>query len=726
MVYNEGKGGNIMPPKPKIQTKEHIEILRRTYLIEKMSTRDIAKQSVELFGFKVSNIYSALVRNNIPIRSTGDGISVAMSTLDTQKSFLNEKTQEWIDGFLLGDGSINFKHEANYRGARFTFGSVQKEWTEFAAKGLKDYNPCEPKAFGKKSEKRPNNTWSFSTLTHPDICNQAKRWYPQSKHYVKHIPEDVRITPVSVLLWYLGDGSITKYGVSYVVRLATCSFAHEDIDNILIPKLKSVGIESIRTKDKNDVKIATNSTGTFFDYIGIKSPISCYNYKFEYAPWLDLYRVSDIARNKKEAWRIQYLYKCGKLDCSKSPGDKLLLFNEEQKNKLLQILDNHTPHSDYEVITTKESSLIRVADIVKNDIERWNARYMITRGIVEHEPKSMLTSEQAKRLREKLDVYGNESAIPEHLVNIEFQKYRELGFPYYNFSQEDKISKIKRLCSVPSLNGDGYYWDGFGCELANCFHPHMFSCNKKGKMSAINFFNSDKDFKRGIAKLIALYGKITPAKIREICCNEAASSRINNFPPKVMSTILHHLYNGEKINLLDPCAGFSGRLIGSYASGIVDTYTGIDLSPETYNGLLKTKEFIDSLNGDFNSNILFGNCLEVMPTLAESADFIFTSPPFLDEEQYMKVPVETDYNRWREIFIEPFIRGANIALKSGGKLAVYTEAIRRNDFPKDFCNMAESLGFARCPDIPFKMACRENLRRFRADRTVNVLVFQKP
>jgi len=277
----------------------------------------------------------------------------------------------------------------------------------------------------------------------------------------------------------------------------------------------------------------------------------------------------------------------------------------------------------------------------------------------------------------------------------------------------------------PYFDNDSYRWDGFGTELASYFHPHMFTCHKKGKMSPLDFFNSDEDLRRGIWKLIALYPDIKLYNIREICSNEDASSRINNFPPRVMICILKHLYNNQKITMLDPCAGFSGRLVGSFASKIVHKYIGIDLSEPTYNGLLKTQKWLSETNEnkDFSAQIIKGSCLEA--NISEEVDFVFTSPPFLDEEEYVGVNIETDYNKWKTNFIEPFIKTSYNALKNGGKLSVYTEEIRRNNFPNDFKNIALDLGFKQLNDVYFRVPARENLRKERVTRAVKIIVFEK-
>ena len=721
-----------MPVQPKICTEQHINLLRENYVDKKMSTVDIETNSQKIFGFFISRgtLYREMIRHNIPVRNKSESVSMATCTLDINKSFLTEEKLEWIDGFNLGDGYINFdKKRSDCLGARFSFGSVSKEWVEYAMSGLKEYTPREPKELGEIDKKHPRKTWSSSTLTHPDIVMQAKRWYPEGK---KIVPEDVRVTPKSLLLWYLGDGSISKMGISFFIRLATCGFTPMEVDNILIPKLDKLGLKASRDVAKNDIRISSVSIRRFFEIIGKKSPIACYNYKFEYGQWLNFYRLSDLVKDPQEKWRIQYLYKTGKLDCTLSPGGRLIMFNEEQKNKLMEILNQHKSHEDYkdDVLNVPEKQteeLIKISSLIKNDVERWNARYLVTRKVIQCK-KSLLTKEQADLLRSKLDDYGDKSAIPSYMIDNEFRKYREIGFPYYKYSEEEMVKKINQISCFTPQNEHGFYkWVGHGTELANYFHPQMFECRKKGRMSPIEFFNSDEDFKRGIKKIIALYPSINESRIREICCNETASSRINNFPPRVMMTILHHLYAGQKINVLDPCSGFSGRMIGCFASGIVKKYIGMDLCEKTYEGLTKTKEFLMGLKGfdDCSCDIIKGNCLEVMPEIKEDIDFIFTSPPFMDEEEYVGIPVEKNYETWKKIFIRPFIEKAYGVLKNGGKFSVYTEAIRRNDFPVDFCSIAKEVGFKRMEDIDFKVPSRENLRKNSTHRAVKVVVFEK-
>ncbi|KKK81369.1 hypothetical protein LCGC14_2814130, partial [marine sediment metagenome] len=110
---------------------------------------------------------------------------------------------------------------------------------------------------------------------HPDFKKQRTRWYPQGK---KIVPKDVLLSPESVLIWYLGDGSVKKYSVT----LHTNGFTQECV-RFLIKRLSLIGIPSkmILHNQQPEIFISSSGSKLFFDYIGWESPVRCYDYKFD-------------------------------------------------------------------------------------------------------------------------------------------------------------------------------------------------------------------------------------------------------------------------------------------------------------------------------------------------------------------------------------------------------------------------------------------------------------
>lgn len=325
-------------------SNEDLKLLSEYYINRKMSINQISENSQNIFNcyLNSSSIYKLLIRNNINLRSKSEGISLATSTLDKNISFESEEMTEWVDGFLLGDGGISFdrkyaKENKKCLYARYFMGSVHAEWTNFAMSKFKVYNAKEASTNNFIDKKHPNPMWISRTVGHPDIAKQVDRWYPYPER-IKRVPNDVRITPISALLWYLGDGTLNS---NKSVCLATCSFTEDEINNILIPIFENYEIHcSIRWwKHYPYLNILRNSGGKFFDFIGTKSPISCYDYKFDLKNWYRYLRISDIAKNKTEIFRARDLCQTNRVEYTREEGNKFFVFTDEQANKLRQMLD---------------------------------------------------------------------------------------------------------------------------------------------------------------------------------------------------------------------------------------------------------------------------------------------------------------------------------------------------------------------------------------------------
>lgn len=687
--------------------KSESQALRKAYIEDKLSTTKIADLSHELFGQKMSpgKIYSLLKKYEIPIRSISQSVSRAKSLMDPDQTFMTEKMLEWVDGFNLGDGYIGFRKK-DYMGARFIIGSTTRAWTSYAMSGLHAYRPSEPSQCGEPCSKRPNVTWSSATLTHPDIVKQARRWYPKGK---KIVPSDVRITPTSLLLWYLGDGSIHEDIKRNIVllRLATCSFSASDIDKILVPKLKEKGFDCAREKQKNDIRIKSHSISKFFDFIGTEPPFQEYAHKFKMPKWLGLLRLSQIFSNRKERYRASYYLKTQQVGYTKSPGGGMILLTPQQADDLKFLV---------------YGGKVPLDDVVKTSQERWNARWFSSNGEIEIK-NGFIRGDDSRKLRRMLDDFGETWAVPKDEVNRIFSQAHTEGFPYYSFNHDQMVKKWERLQAADKTCS----WNGLATELANVFHPQMFECRRRGKMSPVEFFQSDDDLKRGIKKVLSLHGKSSRSKLRDICRNESASSRVSNFPPLVAKSIMMEAserLRSSKLSILDPCAGFSGRMIGCAASGVASRYVGIDWSCKTAQGLRSTVAFLRTVSPGANLEVIEGNCLDILPALKQF-DVILTSPPFLDVEEYAGVPFERDYGKWIETFIRPFIRLCAARLRPRGMAFFYLEKIRGRDFPGDFSMIASKEGLPEKDPLEFIMSQGEYRRPGGTTRRAKVLVLRK-
>jgi 16S rRNA G966 N2-methylase RsmD len=118
--------------------------------------------------------------------------------------------------------------------------------------------------------------------------------------------------------------------------------------------------------------------------------------------------------------------------------------------------------------------------------------------------------------------------------------------------------------------------------------------------------------------------------------------------------------------VLDPCAGWGGRMLGCIASGA--EYVAFEPNTETYNGLMQLIEFLNI--GD-KVRIIKDSALEMEKYNIGEFDLILTSPPYFDLEVYSDENTQSikgcdTYKIWVDKFLEPLTNLALGHLKEDG------------------------------------------------------------
>jgi tRNA1(Val) A37 N6-methylase TrmN6 len=125
------------------------------------------------------------------------------------------------------------------------------------------------------------------------------------------------------------------------------------------------------------------------------------------------------------------------------------------------------------------------------------------------------------------------------------------------------------------------------------------------------------------------------------------------------------------MNVLDPCAGYSSRLIGFYTCARGGNYYGIDPCKKTYDGLLQTQKDLQSMVSNHKAFFYNERAEFLMPTLNESYDLIFTSPPYFNLEKYSDESSQSykmyeKYEEWLDKFLFVIIKESHRLLKEDG------------------------------------------------------------
>ena len=194
---------------------------------------------------------------------------------------LTNNQLEIINGALLGDGTIS-KPYNGHPNSVFVYSSKIKEHVVFVTTPL--YNLTSEKGqlsfleVYDKRTKKVYNRYTFRTLTNTIFTKIRNKWYPEGK---KIIPSDLKLTPLTCLIWYLGDGYLSSNGnkTSQELIFSTDCFVKEDLETILLPQLKEFEPHIRGSRNKFHIVIPHKKIKDFLNYIG-SCPVEEYKYKW--------------------------------------------------------------------------------------------------------------------------------------------------------------------------------------------------------------------------------------------------------------------------------------------------------------------------------------------------------------------------------------------------------------------------------------------------------------
>lgn len=126
---------------------------------------------------------------------------------------LINELKEFLDGELLGDGHLN---PVTYNGivtsVRYQHGSSKKRYLQWLGMVLTNYGIKRCGNIRKRLHEIPTSKsicidYHYCSKSYRELVSYYSRWYPNRK---KIVPKDLKLTPVTVRQWYIGDGSIYK------------------------------------------------------------------------------------------------------------------------------------------------------------------------------------------------------------------------------------------------------------------------------------------------------------------------------------------------------------------------------------------------------------------------------------------------------------------------------------------------------------------------------------
>jgi len=215
------------------------------------------------------------------------------------------------------------------------------------------------------------------------------------------------------------------------------------------------------------------------------------------------------------------------------------------------------------------------------------------------------------------------------------------------YSKYEAIVDFARLCDGRKT----------GQKISMLFNPHRYSISAKCQKSFVESFK-DESFLSGLSRASIWREKTANVKSGDllyIALQTGINGRqnIDEFPPHGAR---HYYLNANAKKILDPCAGWGGRMIGAASIGAF--YYGFEPATKTYEGLIKLGNFLKLFKTGFDFKV---ECLPFEDAKIKGMyDFALTSPPYYDTERYSDEKTNScnryrTYKKWLNCFFFPLI-----------------------------------------------------------------------
>ena len=208
-----------------------------------------------------------------------------------------------------------------------------------------------------------------------------------------------------------------------------------------------------------------------------------------------------------------------------------------------------------------------------------------------------------------------------------------------------------------------------GEKISLLFNPHRLEIPGIEKRSWVEAFNNHPTQADGLARaclsrLSTGQGKETRQLLYGIMAmNVNKAFYPFEFPPFIAR---RHFQSFQARSILDPCAGWGGRMIGAASVGAY--YEAWEPSTKTYKGLVKLGEWLKGFETGFD--FLVHHQPFEDGTVAREFDLAYASPPYFNTERYSDEPTDSanrypTFDLWVERFYLPMIYKALERSKGG-------------------------------------------------------------
>jgi hypothetical protein len=211
-----------------------------------------------------------------------------------------------------------------------------------------------------------------------------------------------------------------------------------------------------------------------------------------------------------------------------------------------------------------------------------------------------------------------------------------------------------------------------GSRISLLFNSHRLDTECLGSKASLYASLQDRSFCSGLSRALLFIDSTVPtssAFYHAIRLGVNGISIPHEFRPNTARDIYTRAIpsTGTQLRILDPCAGWGGRMIGAASVGA--HYEAYEPSSLTYRGLQSLGVWLQKFKTGFTFRVHHLPFEDSRPT-SQSFDVALTSPPYYDTERYSDESTNSlnryaSFGEWCDGFYHPMIRGVLRALRPG-------------------------------------------------------------
>lgn len=238
----------------------------------------------------------------------------------------------------------------------------------------------------------------------------------------------------------------------------------------------------------------------------------------------------------------------------------------------------------------------------------------------------------------------------EKLLPILSSELESVSF-YSSYSEKQLIDDWVKLQQWNSNVSSISSTNRIGMKLCEQFFPNFYDIKNKKGDSFKSLWHSD-NLERVLRWNRKSHSTPYLSELKRGIYFNFKLAKSTMYRPQMAKMIVSNL-NSKKV--LDPCAGWGGRMLGVVSAG--SHYTAFEPNTDTYNGLISLSKF---LNIEDKVTIIKDSSLNMNKYNLDEFDLILTSPPYFDLEVYSDEESQSitgfnDYSDWFNNFLKPTI-----------------------------------------------------------------------